>query len=144
MKRFVILIGALLLLGSAVATFGGADSRSARVTPAATTKPSDLDASAHSGHAAGERTVIVAAKPKLGAEDGTLTVGYERGARPPASETSGVVVTDENCAPDAQGVSHCRNDIRMADGETVRVQHDHRMHDVPCLLPGERVRLRAA
>lgn len=88
--------------------------------------------------------LIVSAKPKLGLDEGMLTVGYERGSRPPATGTRGVVVTDENCAPDADGVSHCRNDIRMANGKTVRVQHDHRMHEVPCLVPGERVRLHAA
>ncbi|MEO6867133.1 MAG: hypothetical protein ABI200_03850 [Gaiellales bacterium] len=90
------------------------------------------------------RTVIVGAKAKVGVNDGTMRVAYERGATAPSSAQVGEVVTDENCEPDAEGVSHCRNNIRLKSGKTIRVQHAHKMHDVPCLVPGERVQIRAA
>ena len=90
------------------------------------------------------RTVIVGSTAELGSNDGTLLVGYETGPKAPSSAQFGEVITDENCQPDAHGVSHCRNNIRMKNGAIIRVQHAHRMHEVPCLLPGERVRLRAA
>lgn len=50
------------------------------------------------------------------------------------------VLTDEDCAPDAVGVSHCLNRLSVA-GTEVAVRHHHRMQDVPCLSPGELVRL---
>jgi hypothetical protein len=90
------------------------------------------------------RLVIVGSKAKLGDNDGTLRVGYERGPRAPAREQFAEVVTDENCEPDAEGVSHCSNNIKLKNGKILRVQHAHRMHEVPCLVPGEKVRLRAA
>lgn len=57
----------------------------------------------------------------------------------PAEPMMATVLTDENCAPDAQGISHCSNELRLADGRLMTVRHDHRMTDVPCLSPGERV-----
>jgi hypothetical protein len=49
------------------------------------------------------------------------------------------VVSDINCAPDAQGVSHCENQLRMTDGTMLTVRHNHRMMDTPCLSPGEHI-----
>jgi hypothetical protein len=54
----------------------------------------------------------------------------------------GVVLTDEQCQPDAAGVSHCLNTIRLTSGQTIAVRHPHRMSEVPCLAPGERVTVR--
>lgn len=51
------------------------------------------------------------------------------------------VLTDEQCAPDSQGISHCLNALRLDNGEILTVRHNHRMHDVPCLQPGEMVRV---
>jgi len=59
----------------------------------------------------------------------------------PAAPTSAVVLSDLECTPDAQGVSHCLNELRLESGETLTVRHNHRMHDVPCLQPGEVVQL---
>ncbi|HSP72353.1 MAG TPA: hypothetical protein VLN26_08290 [Gaiellaceae bacterium] len=67
-----------------------------------------------------------------------------RSGAAPARAVSGTVVTDESCAPDAAGVSHCRNDIRLASGRTISVTHDHPMASIPCLSPGERVTVRTA
>lgn len=51
------------------------------------------------------------------------------------------VLTDTQCAPDAQMISHCRNAMRLLSGETIVVRHPHDMRDIPCLTPGEKVRL---
>jgi hypothetical protein len=53
------------------------------------------------------------------------------------------VLTDENCQPDAAGVSHCINRLHAPGGVRIVVRHNHRMHEVRCLVPGERVQLRA-
>lgn len=54
------------------------------------------------------------------------------------------VLTDSRCNPDAQGVSHCLNRLRLANGAVVTVVHDHKMMDMPCLSPGEHVTLSPA
>ena len=51
------------------------------------------------------------------------------------------VLTDTECAPDAQMVSRCRNEMELADGRRIVVRHPHDMSNVPCLAPGEKVRL---
>lgn len=54
------------------------------------------------------------------------------------------VLTDENCVPDATGVSHCLNRVRFEGpqgaGEAT-LQHHHRMAEESCLAPGETVSL---
>jgi hypothetical protein len=50
------------------------------------------------------------------------------------------VMTDTECAPDAHMISRCRNVVR-ADGRRIVLRHPHDMSKVPCLAPGERVRL---
>ena len=62
----------------------------------------------------------------------------------PRAGVKATVLTDEDCAPDAQGVSHCRNKLRLPSGKTIEVRHPHRMHDVPCMTPGETVRVHRA
>lgn len=64
--------------------------------------------------------------------------------RLPARSTTATVLSDEDCAPDAEGVSHCRNRLRLASGKRIEVRHPHRMHEVPCMTPGERVRVHRA
>ncbi|HVA38113.1 MAG TPA: hypothetical protein VNJ51_10920 [Candidatus Dormibacteraeota bacterium] len=59
----------------------------------------------------------------------------------PAQATTAVTLTDANCQPDGRGVSHCINELRLADGHTIVVRHDHDMRMVPCLTPGETVRV---
>lgn len=54
------------------------------------------------------------------------------------------VLTDTRCIPDAKGVSHCLNRLRLASGAIITVVHDHRMMDMPCLSPGEHVTLSPA
>lgn len=57
----------------------------------------------------------------------------------PAAATEGTVLTDEDCAADARGISNCLNRIRLADGREIAVRHPHDMRDVPCFAPGEPV-----
>ena len=51
------------------------------------------------------------------------------------------VMTDTDCVPDAQMISRCRNVMRLADGRQIVLRHPHDMTHIPCLAPGERVRL---
>jgi len=62
----------------------------------------------------------------------------------PARSTTATVLSDEDCTPDAEGVSHCRNRLRLAGGRRIEVRHPHRMHEVPCMTPGETVRVHRA
>mgnify|MGYP001014328007 CR=1 FL=1 len=62
----------------------------------------------------------------------------------PSGPDVGTVLTDEQCEPDAEGVSHCLNRLRLTDGRTLTVRHPHRMSEVPCMVPGETVRVRPA
>jgi hypothetical protein len=73
----------------------------------------------------------------------TLHAGLEEGQLP-AGTVEAMVLTDENCAPDPQGISHCRNEVQLASGQTVVLRHSHDMQLVPCLAPGEEVLLRRA
>ncbi len=59
----------------------------------------------------------------------------------PAGATQATVLTDEECQADSQGISHCLNRLRLPDGSEIQVRHPHDMHAVPCLAPGESVRL---
>jgi hypothetical protein len=64
--------------------------------------------------------------------------------QPAVKPQGGTVLSDEACTPDATGLSHCLNRIRLADGAVITVVHPHRMSEVPCLAPGERVRVAMA
>ena len=59
----------------------------------------------------------------------------------PAAAVTATVESDEQCQPDARGISHCLNRMRLADGTELAVRHPHDMSKVACLAPGERVRL---
>jgi len=62
---------------------------------------------------------------------------------PPMSATavSGVVETDTDCKADAYGLSHCHNEIGLADGTHITVIDTHLMSRYRCLKPGESVSL---
>ena len=63
------------------------------------------------------------------------------GGTMPAATTEATVLSDEQCEPDGQGISHCLNRLRLPDGSEIAVRHPHNMDGVPCLAPGENVRL---
>lgn len=60
--------------------------------------------------------------------DGTLSGSEE-----------GVVRADFNCAPDAEGLSHCTDVIDLVRGGVLTVENTHAMSRVPCLGPGDRL-----
>jgi hypothetical protein len=62
----------------------------------------------------------------------------------PSRRAMAEVVSDTECTPDARMISHCRNEVRLADGRTIVLRHPHDMRDVPCLAPGESVLLVSA
>jgi hypothetical protein len=60
----------------------------------------------------------------------------------PTGLLDAVVLSDEDCAPNALGISNCRNMLRLPSGATLVVRHRHDMRTVPCLTPGEHVVVR--
>lgn len=89
------------------------------------------------------RTVVVGGMtdmlPGTSNEAGYLMANLRAG-QIPEGLTSAKVLTDTNCEPDADGVSHCLNDLQIGN-VIVTVQHHHAMAEVPCLSPGETVTL---
>ncbi|MDE2135696.1 MAG: hypothetical protein KGM97_04240 [Alphaproteobacteria bacterium] len=69
-------------------------------------------------------------------KDGIIVVVLKSGGMP-AYPTTAVVQTDENCAPDIYGNSHCKNRLQLASGGDITVQNSHNMQIYPCLKPDE-------
>ena len=87
------------------------------------------------------RTVTVSAMmPLPSAHARRLSAMLEAGAMP-HQPMMAEVLSDTECSPDEQMVSRCRNGMQLANGDRIVVRHPHDMRDVPCLAPGERVRL---
>jgi len=63
------------------------------------------------------------------------------GGTMPPGPIQATVLTDEECEADDEGISHCLNRLRLADGSEIAVRHPHNMGDVPCLASGEEVEL---
>lgn len=90
---------------------------------------------------AAARTVAVSrTMPMPSAHERRLSAMLEQGAMP-SRAVMAEVMTDTNCAPDAEMISRCRNVMRLADGRQIVLRHPHDMTKIPCLAPGERVRL---
>lgn len=53
--------------------------------------------------------------------------------------TQGIVLTDTHCNPDAQGLSHCHNVIRLKNHQTIKVIDTHNMMHYGCLRIDELV-----
>jgi hypothetical protein len=56
------------------------------------------------------------------------------------------VLTDEDCTPDAAGVSHCLNRVRFQTAGgwgSASIRHHHKMSEESCLAPGEIVEIAA-
>lgn len=53
--------------------------------------------------------------------------------------TQGVVLTDTHCNPDAQGLSHCHNVIRLKNHQTIKIIDTHNMTHYGCLRIDEPV-----
>jgi hypothetical protein len=131
----ILAAGVALALALAACGDGGAASPSA-----------SSPASAEATGEAGIRTVLVfdGEPPAPSPSQASLHVGLEEGQLPQGGPREATVVTDEDCAPDAEGISHCRNVVQLDGGRTLVLRHHHDMTEVPCLAPGERVLLSAA
>jgi hypothetical protein len=70
---------------------------------------------------------------------GIETLAVVIGGAMPHRAVRATVMTDERCAPDARGYSHCLNDVRLVDGSVLHLRHNHQMAAVPCLSPGEQI-----
>ncbi|HZG66828.1 MAG TPA: hypothetical protein VEZ12_08795 [Herpetosiphonaceae bacterium] len=83
------------------------------------------------------RTIVLVSKdgeiPALRAGD--IAVTLEQGTAPQGI-TRATVLTDENCAPDGEGVSHCLNRMQ-AGGQHFTIRHNHKMMEEPCFSPTE-------
>ena len=105
----------------------------------------DLSQQDHHGATSG-RSLVVArlgeTVPGISGETGPLMTTLVRGQYPEGA-THATVRTDENCAADGEGVSHCLNELDLG-GTTIVVQHHHKMSLTPCLTPGETVNVMTA
>jgi hypothetical protein len=85
------------------------------------------------------RTMVVVsgdmAKPELRAGD--ILVDLETGAVPIGIHRA-TVLTDTDCAADAEGVSHCLNEMAVGRA-TFAIRHHHKMMEEPCFSPTEQV-----
>jgi hypothetical protein len=140
----LLIVAALAMMALAVA-FAAARPRAATPSPATMPPPAQA-AVPHfiDVKAPGEpRTVVIGglsdSLPGTSNEDGYLMTNLRAG-QIPAGATSATVLTDTNCTPDADGISHCLNDLQVGDA-VVTVQHHHAMAEIPCLSPGETVTL---
>ena len=74
-------------------------------------------------------------------KDGVALVVLTSG-KMPEQTVKAIVETDRDCAPDKNGISHCNNRLRLADGRLLDVRYDHSMKVSPCLTPGETIVLK--
>jgi len=131
--RSLIAVLAFAALAVGLAACGGGETSSSASTAGAHAVPGEV-----------ERTVIVYDNvPAPSPSQVILHAGLEEGQLP-AEPVTAVILTDEECEPDSQGISHCRNEAQLPSGETVVLRHSHDMMQVECLAPGEEVVLRRA
>ncbi|MDQ2683497.1 MAG: hypothetical protein M3Y37_08210 [Chloroflexota bacterium] len=132
MKSLVYLIfGFFVLVGAVRLAAGFGDDTSDSI--AATAVPHFQEAVV--------RRVAITDDAKVSRNQDPMWVQLVDGSIPP-EVTQLQVLTDENCQPDADGVSHCLNRVSFETGGTVHMatlQHHHRMSEESCLAPGEMV-----
>jgi hypothetical protein len=129
----VLAVITTLVAAAGVLTLAGGEEAADSSPTSASEHPLAVPASA--------RTVAVSrAMPMPSVHQRRLSAMLEKGAMPDRPMMADVM-TDTDCTADAQMISRCRNVMRLADGRQVVLRHPHRMSEVPCLAPGERVRL---
>ncbi|HEU5102398.1 MAG TPA: hypothetical protein VFU22_25420 [Roseiflexaceae bacterium] len=138
-----LIIAIVVIAVVAVAIVVAATRRTAQPTQQATA-PHLVDLSQQDHHGATSGRALIVARlgetvPGISGETGPLMTTLVRGQYPDGA-TQATVRTDENCAADAEGVSHCLNELDLG-GTTIVVQHHHKMSLTPCLTPGETVKL---
>lgn len=87
------------------------------------------------------RTLLVTLSQPAPSSPGALLHGRLVEGEMPEKAMMGTVLTDEDCGADFRGVSNCLNRVVLADGSKIAVRHPHAMSEVPCLAPGEPVRV---
>lgn len=112
--------------------------------PAHDVRPLPTHAKAHEQPAAVRTLVVSSGAEPAPSQPGQIMRGRRVEGAMPSGTSLATVLTDEDCSPDAAGISHCRNRIRLSGGRTLTVRHPHRMAEVPCMVPGERIRVEAA
>ena len=126
-RRSLLLIIAVGLVALAAAWVGTHRAEQAVTTEHQVTVPEDL------------RTVAVSkTMPAPSVTARHLSAMLEAGTMP-TSKTMAEVRSDTECTPDAQMISHCRNEVRLDDGSAIVLRHPHDMRHVPCLAPGEQI-----
>jgi hypothetical protein len=129
--RFVLSVAAIALVagvGITLATLGGGGDGRDYVSEHPVAVPDTV------------RTVSVSREmPMPSAHARRLSAMLEEGTL--RGPTTAEVMTDTDCTPDEHMVSRCRNELRLPDGSTIVLRHPHDMSKVPCLAPGEQVRL---
>ena len=133
--RVALIVAAAALAATAVVVAGvvAREETTARATSTVAEHPVAVPTEAR-------QVVVSRAMPPPSAHARLLSAMLERGTLPRHPMTA-EILTDTDCAPDAEMVSRCRNELRLADGSVLVLRHPHRMSDVPCLAPGETVRL---
>lgn len=121
----VALVGTSILLGR-----GGTDAG----------RPTEVSEHSATVQEAARTVTVSATMPMPSAHERRLSAMLEDGAMP-GEPMMAEVLTDTDCAPDEQMISRCRNVMRLSDGRTIVLRHPHDMSKVPCLAPGEQVRL---
>lgn len=75
---------------------------------------------------------------------GRYLLQIAQGRRLAAGErVAGIVTSDNDCQPEAQGLSHCHNAIDLANGSRIVAIDTHAMMRNRCLAPGDRITLSA-
>ena len=129
-----------LLAATAILVAGAGVFTLARGEEAADSSPSSVSEHPVAVPASARTVVVSRAMPMPSAHERRLSAMLEQGTMPDRP-TMAKVMTDTNCAPDAQMISRCRNVMRLADGRQIVLRHPHDMTQIPCLAPGERVQL---
>lgn len=79
---------------------------------------------------------------KLFSDNGVNGITYSKLLKGTIEESQeAVILTDESCVEDSNGITHCFNNIRLENGEEIRVNSLHVMQKVPCLSPEEKVNI---
>lgn len=115
------LIGALVVAGAAALV-----SCSANTSNEKPSIPSGASISSWHDNGAGGRYLLQVAQGRAPAEGEKIV---------------GVVRTDTDCEPDAQGLNHCHNTIELGNGRSIAVVDNHEMARNRCLRPGEQIAL---
>lgn len=140
-RLLIIAIVAVIAIGIAVAATVAATRGTAQPDQQAAA-PHFVDVNQQDHHSATSGRNLVVARlgetvPGISGETGPLMTTLVRGQYPDGASQA-TVRTDENCAADADGVSHCLNELDLG-GTAIVVQHHHKMSLTPCLTPGETV-----